>query len=998
MEIHYLWPINHLALNSQTFEVIFRNTTNGKYNWFISQEFQGNSIGIGLNIDGLPVVQFSNSEYVLEEWETLNDEACHQLSVVFVDNMIVWYIDGEYVSTTQARQALGFNDTEKFTIGNNLQTNEDYFQGTLEDMRLFSDIRTSSEISSNAFLTIEQMEDNRFFYLPFSKTAHNYSQDPYHGHLFGHLGGLNYSTNFQPNWVLENCVNSVGIESVGGICSAYNPILILPQPNELVINGGFEQFCSGLNTSPNWALPENAFIHGSNFSGWSLNSDVANWNTTFSSVTNVPHSPDFYVRNGLGGIPPVWPYTTVFTAAPVNTHNNTGNAFAGLYCEGATHELLECGLSQTLKPNTTYKFSCWAYVPSLTYTTTNFTHSYDAHIKVEISNGTTTLNPLGFLTASHYSSVSGNNNWQFISGSFTTPSSLPVASYDKLKISNIYSNSTAPGAMSYAFIDDVSLKEVLPTNWPQFIGTTNLPDKFIHDIKIDGNDNVIVMGDLTNSPMNTSFGIPQVQSSTNASASQGYYLAKYSSTGNLLWQKIFPHLICNAIAIDANNDIYTVGATEAGIASSNFTLSTQSNATNWGTTNMFVQKVSGINGLELDFHAFGGAGAEYATDVVINNNDIYISVNMAIYNGNAPLLQWGGGAFQTTTLIVRANITSGFSPIQPNNQGTSFGSDIRAIDFINNRVVAVSESHLFSFNSLLTLASLITTPVNDGVEIYAASNGSVYTLNKDEDVYINLQLPTSYDKKYVELKKWNVTSSVHTQQASKKFLYYNSVVGNIYQPTFPVVYAKTITDLNGDIVVGMIKDYGTNCDQPGAYVNCDNTLIFEQWNSNLSTKIWLVESSQQDALFSGDLAIANFSGNTKSAFIGDFYPEQNNWSVSLGSKVLSGTGVSGTNPDKNSIVSTLEDMGATGSYKMHNQNEEHSELNIYPNPVNSKLTISNTVIIERIYIFDLQGRLLMSKEPKEKQVEIDVADLAEGVYLINVKDHIGDHTLKFKKQ
>ena len=100
----------------------------------------------------------------------------------------------------------------------------------------------------------------------------------------------------------------------------------------------------------------------------------------------------------------------------------------------------------------------------------------------------------------------------------------------------------------------------------------------------------------------------------------------------------------------------------------------------------------------------------------------------------------------------------------------------------------------------------------------------------------------------------------------------------------------------------------------------------------------------------------------------------------------------------NSIVSTLEDMGTSGSYKMLNQNEEHSRLNVYPNPVNSKLTISNTVIIERIYIFDLQGRLLMSKEPKEKQVEIDVADLAEGVYLINVKDHIGDHTLKFKKQ
>jgi hypothetical protein len=75
-------------------------------------------------------------------------------------------------------------------------------------------------------------------------------------------------------------------------------------------------------------------------------------------------------------------------------------------------------------------------------------------------------------------------------------------------------------------------------------------------------------------------------------------------------------------------------------------------------------------------------------------------------------------------------------------------------------------------------------------------------------------------------------------------------------------------------------------------------------------------------------------------------------------------------------VNRTEAVSATAS--------EESSLNIYPNPVADFLYIEGSAVITRLELFDAEGRLVISAETHATATSLDLSDLGEGSYFLNI--------------
>ncbi|MEL6843641.1 MAG: T9SS type A sorting domain-containing protein, partial [Bacteroidota bacterium] len=69
-------------------------------------------------------------------------------------------------------------------------------------------------------------------------------------------------------------------------------------------------------------------------------------------------------------------------------------------------------------------------------------------------------------------------------------------------------------------------------------------------------------------------------------------------------------------------------------------------------------------------------------------------------------------------------------------------------------------------------------------------------------------------------------------------------------------------------------------------------------------------------------------------------------------------------------------------------------LNYYPNPVQQNLTISAARNIEAVTVFNSVGQMLKQESTNAQRVELDLSDLAPGVYLLRTQ--IGEKVGTFR--
>ena len=78
--------------------------------------------------------------------------------------------------------------------------------------------------------------------------------------------------------------------------------------------------------------------------------------------------------------------------------------------------------------------------------------------------------------------------------------------------------------------------------------------------------------------------------------------------------------------------------------------------------------------------------------------------------------------------------------------------------------------------------------------------------------------------------------------------------------------------------------------------------------------------------------------------------------------------------------------------------EISSSLLLYPNPVKNELIIATEMNVEEIAIHDIYGRTMRQQVNKTTgQQVIEVADLENGIYFINIKTDKGNIVRRFIK-
>ena len=77
---------------------------------------------------------------------------------------------------------------------------------------------------------------------------------------------------------------------------------------------------------------------------------------------------------------------------------------------------------------------------------------------------------------------------------------------------------------------------------------------------------------------------------------------------------------------------------------------------------------------------------------------------------------------------------------------------------------------------------------------------------------------------------------------------------------------------------------------------------------------------------------------------------------------------------------------------------ESNQFRLYPNPVNSVLTIASKSIVDLVRIYDVNGRLLRNVKEHAETIAIDVSSLVNGMYFLEIKSGGRFETLKFIKK
>ncbi|MEQ9405040.1 MAG: T9SS type A sorting domain-containing protein [Cyclobacteriaceae bacterium] len=78
--------------------------------------------------------------------------------------------------------------------------------------------------------------------------------------------------------------------------------------------------------------------------------------------------------------------------------------------------------------------------------------------------------------------------------------------------------------------------------------------------------------------------------------------------------------------------------------------------------------------------------------------------------------------------------------------------------------------------------------------------------------------------------------------------------------------------------------------------------------------------------------------------------------------------------------------------------EESDLFKVFPNPVKSSFTIQSELRGAFIKLVDTQGRVQRSGKLKEGKLEIQVSDLARGIYILYLESPSGYDQIKIKIQ
>lgn len=75
----------------------------------------------------------------------------------------------------------------------------------------------------------------------------------------------------------------------------------------------------------------------------------------------------------------------------------------------------------------------------------------------------------------------------------------------------------------------------------------------------------------------------------------------------------------------------------------------------------------------------------------------------------------------------------------------------------------------------------------------------------------------------------------------------------------------------------------------------------------------------------------------------------------------------------------------------------NNEFNVYPNPIVDNLNIQSTEAVNRVTVYDVLGKIVLSSTPGIASPSIDMSNVTSGVYLVNITTENSSKTIKVLK-
>ena len=230
---------------------------------------------------------------------------------------------------------------------------------------------------------------------------------------------------------------------------------------------------------------------------------------------------------------------------------------------------------------------------------------------------------------------------------------------------------------------------------------------------------------------------------------------------------------------------------------------------------------------------------------------------------------------------------------------------------------------------------------------------------------------------------------------------------HIFAGTYSGVFLSTDNGSNWTTVNnGLTNQYvlslavsGTNIfagtDGGGVFLSTDNGSNWSAVNNGLTSQdVWSLAVSGTNIFagtYNGGVFLSTDNGSNWSA-VNNGLTSQDIWSFAVsGNNIFAGT--NGSSVWKRPLSEMPE-----GIEELDNSND----LLVYPNPANDKITIdrlsSNANTGNEISIYDLQGKLLLKQPLYQTKTDINISDLAAGIYFIKWAGEEGVVVKKFVKE
>jgi plastocyanin len=82
------------------------------------------------------------------------------------------------------------------------------------------------------------------------------------------------------------------------------------------------------------------------------------------------------------------------------------------------------------------------------------------------------------------------------------------------------------------------------------------------------------------------------------------------------------------------------------------------------------------------------------------------------------------------------------------------------------------------------------------------------------------------------------------------------------------------------------------------------------------------------------------------------------------------------------VISDFEMVTFTTDEGMNVSDNEWIRLNYYPNPISETLTLDARIVIKTVEVFTLKGQKVIESQVNQQSVQLDLSDLATGVYML----------------